>query len=191
MISRLRGPVWEAEGGSIVVGACGVGYEVQVPGPLALTTAPGSEVDLHVRLIVREDDWCLYGFERAVDRRAFDLLRETKGCGPKTSLALVGQLGADGVARAVASHDFATLSKAPGVGPRLAEKICAELKDKVMELSAASVYAAAPGGRQEDEVVPALVALGYRRSEAEAAALQAEGGSVEDRILAALRTLRR
>lgn len=190
MISRIRGEVWEAGAQSLVVGCAGVGYEVLVSTSIAIQARPGDHVDLAVRLIVREDDWSLYGFESAQDRHAFDMLRDVKGCGPRTSLALIGHLGAGGVARAVASHDTHTLAGTPGIGPKLAVRICAELRDKAGEIGAGAMAAHSPG-REGDEVVSALVALGYRRQEAEAAERESGDGTVEERVKAALRSLQK
>jgi Holliday junction DNA helicase RuvA len=189
VISRIRGEVWDAGAGRLVVGCGGVGYELLVPTEVAALAVPGATVDLHTRLIVREDEWLLFGFADRADRRAFDLVREAKGCGPKLSLALVGHLGASNVAQAVASNDTATLARVPGIGVRTAERICTELRDKVAELAA---EAPGPAARpHDDEVVAALVSLGYKRSEAEAATRDQDGGTVEDRIRTALRALRR
>lgn len=189
MISRLRGEVWEAGPGRLVVGCGGVGYEVHVAPAMAAQTVPGAAIDLHTRLVVREDEWTLYGFPSPADRHAFDLLRETKGCGSKLSLALVAHLGAAQLAQAVARNDTAALARAPGIGPRLAERICTELRGKAFDAGPSGDGAVGPAG--EDEVVSALVSLGYRRPEAETAARSQQEGSVEDRIRAALRTLRK
>lgn len=189
MISRIRGEVWDVGVGRLVVGCAGVGYEVHVATDVAALTAPGATVDLYTRLVVREDEWVLYGFVHRADRLAFDLVREAKGCGPKLSLALVGQLGAAHLAQAVASNDTATLARVPGIGLRTAERICTELRDKVAELGA-SAPDATPRPT-DDEVVAALVSLGYKRAEAEAATRDQAEGTVEDRIRSALRALRR
>ena len=130
MIARLRGEVLEAGSGRLVVDVHGVGYEVQVPDTVLLAVGPiGSSVDLFVRQIVREDDVSLYGFLNADQRRLFDLLREVKGCGSRTSLSIISNLGEETTMAAIAGQDMKLLSRAPGVGPRLAERIIVELKD--------------------------------------------------------------
>jgi Holliday junction DNA helicase RuvA len=177
MIGRLRGELIELDGSAIVVECAGVGYEVLVPESVLIQMpAPGERVFLYVRQVFREDGVTLYGFVEAFQRRLFDLLLSVKGCGPKIGLALIGQLGEEAVAGAILSQDPRSLSRAQGVGPRLAERIILELKDKMAEeslmrkmgdtLSKRAPARAAP----EDDLVDALVALGFRRPEAEAAA---------------------
>jgi len=190
LIAQLRGEVWESGANWVVLGCGGVGYDVHVPPSVAIQIRPGDRLDLSVRMIVREDDWSLYGFESASERHAFDLLREIKGCGPKTCLALIGHLGSHGVARAISMQDTRTLAGAQGVGPRLAERICAELKDRAGELGAGAVLGR-PVGTEGGEVVSALVALGYRRQEAEMAERACGEGTVEERVKAALRSLQK
>lgn len=201
MIGRLRGEVLESGGGMVLVDVGGVGYEVLVPDSvLAQMPATGEAVDLRVRQIFREDGVSLYGFLDGFQRRLFDLLREVKGCGPKIALALLGQLGEHEVMNAILVQDARILARATGVGPKLAERILLELRSKIQEealLQKVGGQAAVRmgGGRAtaEDELIDALLALGYRRPEAEAAAEKArdEAETVEEQIRAALRTLRR
>ncbi len=181
----------------VVVEACGVGYEVMVPESVLLSLPPvGERVDLRIRQVFREDGVTLYGFADAFQRRLFDLLLEVKGCGPKFGLALIGQLGEDAVAGAIQAQDTRALCRATGVGPRLAERIALELRDKIQEEALArraqSSACRAPAA-PDDELVDALLSLGYRRAEAEAAAeaarSQAEG--VEAQLRIALRSLAR
>lgn len=199
MISRLRGELLEHHGSTIVVDVHGVGYEVQIP-ESAWTSLPdlGERVDLFVRQVFREDDVSLYGFVDAGERRLFDLLTEVKGCGPKIGLSLLGQVGAAAVAEAILRQDSKTLSLASGVGPRLAERIILELKDKVQQEAFMQKVEAATTSRKAvvhvaDDLVDALLALGYRRQEAENAAALArdESDSVEEQLKTALRSLQR
>ncbi|MCW5940163.1 MAG: Holliday junction branch migration protein RuvA [Fimbriimonadaceae bacterium] len=191
MIARLRGEVIENSGVGVVVDCGGVGYEVSVPEILLFGLPVGTRTDLYVRQITREDGTFLYGFSDRRQRQVFDLLREVKGCGPKTSLAVLSALGDDGFTHAVATQDAHALSKAPGVGPRLAERIIVELKDKIFEPEAkAAVAVARP---KADDLVEALLSLGYRRSEAETVATEArtEADDLEAQIKASLRRLAR
>lgn len=193
MIGRLRGTVLEAAGNLVTVDVGGVGYEVLVPDSVLVHVGrEGASVDLRIRQVFREDGVTLYGFSEASQRRLFDLLMEVKGCGPKIGLALLGQLGEETVTAAIAGQDARQLARATGVGARLAERIILELKDKISEevlLSRATSTTVRPTA-PSDEVVEALMALGYRRIEAENAAASAgTEGSVEERIRAALRTL--
>ena len=200
MIGRLKGELLEAAGGMVTVDVGGVGYEVLVPDSVWLQLpAVGEPVELRTRQVFREDSVTLYGFLNAWQRRLFDLLTEVKGCGPKISLALIGQLGEEAVAASIVSQDAKALSRAQGVGPRLAERIILELKDKIVEenlarmVDQATAPRAAVSNGKSDELVDALMTLGYRRLEAEAAANQArnEAESVEDQLKVALRSLAR
>jgi len=197
MIGRLRGQIIEVGGSTVLIDVHGVGYEVMVPELVLMRLpAPGEVAELRIRQIFREDGVTLYGFLEPFQRRIFDLLIEVKGCGPKIGLALIGQLGEQAVASAILAQDSRSLARATGVGPRLAERIILELKDKMAaEAFQNRVEASLPNAVVPitDELVDALLALGYRRAEAETAAeearAQAEG--VEEQIKFALRSLRR
>jgi Holliday junction DNA helicase RuvA len=153
----------------------------------------GEEVTLLIRQIVREDTLSLYGFLTTFQRRLFDLLLGVNGCGPKAATALLGQLGEDSVATAIVTQDAKVLMRATGVGAKLAERMILELKDKMPQEALLRKVESATRGpvKSLDEVVDALLALGYRRAEAEVAADKAVGSSVEDRLRAALLVLRR
>jgi holliday junction DNA helicase RuvA len=196
MIGRLHGHLVEVEGNTALIDVSGVGYEVMLPELVLMRLpAPGELVDLRIRQIFREDGVSLYGFVEPFQRRVFDLLIEVKGCGPKIGLALIGQLGEEAVAAAILAQDARALARATGVGPRLAERIILELKDKMAgEAFQRKVEASLPTkALVEDELVDALLALGYRRSEAETAATEAreQAEGVEDQIRIALRSLKR
>jgi Holliday junction DNA helicase RuvA len=199
MIGRLRGELLDVGADMVVVDAGGVGYEVLVPESVLLRMpAVGEQVDLTIRQVFREDGVTLYGFLEPFQRRMFDLLTGVKGCGPKIGLSLVGQLGEDAVANAILVQDARALARAQGVGPRLAERIILELKDKVQEESLARKVGAAMRPKavvttEADELVDVLLTLGYRRQEAEAAARDArqQVGTMEDQLKYALRILAR
>lgn len=196
MIVRLIGQVIERDADRLVVNCQGVGYEVFVPESVAMEFGDlHREVDLYVRQVMRESDITLYGFANRQQRRLFDLLREVKGCGSKTSLAILSNLGESGVVDAISIQDAKLMSRPPGVGPRLAERIIVDLKDKVadLEIDRRVSKAVIQNGKPavEDELVEALLALGYRRSEIEPAAEAAREQSdiVEDQVKLALRRL--
>lgn len=200
MIGRLRGELLEAGGGMVVVDAGGVGYEVLVPDSVLLQMpSVGETVKLYTRQIFREDSVALYGFLETFQRRMFDLLIGVNGCGPKIGLALIGQLGAEAVLNAIVTQDAKALSRATGVGAKLAERIIVELKGKMAEESLAMKVEGAARPKAvvqtvvDSELMDALLALGYRRAEAEAAAREAEdtGGSIQDQLKTALRSLAR
>lgn len=189
----------ETEGNLVLVDCAGVGYEVFVPeSVLVQLPAKESEVIILTRQIFREDGVTLYGFLDSFQRRLFDLLMTVKGCGPKVALSLLGVLGEDAVSGAIQSQDARALARAPGVGARLAERIILELREKIGEEQfARRVLASGAASRKPDapadELVDALLALGYRRTEAEAAAAdaRAQAEEVEEQLRHALRTLKK
>jgi Holliday junction DNA helicase RuvA len=196
MIGRLRGELVELDGPLALVDVGGVGYEVTIPDSVAAQLSKAESVTLLIRQIFREDGVTLYGFSEPFQRRLFDLLLSVKGCGPKGSLALIGQLGEDAVATAILAQDARVLARATGIGPRLAERIILELRDKIQEESfLRKIEAAAPKRKAPpaDELIEALLALGYRRGEVEALAEEARRSSsdVEEQLRHALRLLQR
>ena len=197
MIGRLRGELIEIDGNLAVIDCGGVGYEVALPeAVLVQLPLPGERVDLLTRQIFREDGVYLYGFLQPFQRRLFDLLLTVKACGPKVGLSLLGQVGEDSIASAILAQDPKVLTRATGVGPRLAERIVLELKDKIQEEALMrKIETSIPRGRVpvSDELVEALMALGYTRKEAETAASGAreEAGGVQEQIKIALRALQR
>ncbi|MBL8047795.1 MAG: Holliday junction branch migration protein RuvA [Chthonomonas sp.] len=199
MIARLRGTVWEMNPPHLVVDVQGVGYELLAPEPVLLQLGVvGLPVDLFVRQIFREDGTTLYAFANADQRRCFDILTGVSGCGPKIALAALGTLGEQGVVAAIVDEDIPTLIKTPGIGAKLAERISRELREKMREELWAR-HATTPKPTKEvsspvdDELVDALMNLGYRRAEADLAAATArdEATGLEDQLRAALRHLRK
>jgi Holliday junction DNA helicase RuvA len=192
LIARLRGTLIETTGAAVVLEVSGVGYEVSVPQSVLAHLPPvGEEAVLLTRQIFREDGVSLYGFFLPFQRRLFDLLLEVKGCGPKVALSLLGALGEDAIVAAITTEDPKVLARAPGIGIRLGERIILEIRDKVLEESAARRIESAHAVVvvPDDELVTALLGLGYRRGEAERAAAEAPDGPVEARLRSALRVL--
>lgn len=193
MIARLRGEVLETLAEAVVLDVQGVGYLVNMgQRMMSQIPAPGATVDLHIRHIQREDEALLYGFMRREQRELFDLLRSVKGCGARISQQLLSSMDEGEIMGAVAAQDHKLLTKAPGVGPKLAQRIVLELKDKATKL------AAVPAGPKSEETAPAaddlvmaLLALGYRREEAEQAAEHARNKSedLQAQVRAALKIL--
>lgn len=179
MIARLTGRIEPLGEDRIIVDVGGVGYLVFCSArTLARLPADGSIVQLHIETHVREDHIHLYGFTDFDELEWFRLLTTVQGVGAKVALAILSVLGPDELLQAVAAGDKAAVSRASGVGPKLAGRIVSELKDKVggmalgaaaairvAEGQAASSAAPASGGIDED-AVSALVNLGYGRSEA-------------------------
>lgn len=198
MIARLRGTLLECDGATALIDAGGVGYEVYVPQSVMAALPPiGDEAILLTRQIFREDGVTLYGFVTGFERRLFDLLLSVKGCGPKVALSLLGSIGVEGIVSAVSLEDARALARAPGVGPRLGERVILEIKDKILEEAALrrieSHSRTSRRAPETDELVDALLALGYKRNEAESAAAAArdQADNLPDQIRAATQALRK
>jgi Holliday junction DNA helicase RuvA len=199
MIAKLRGTVDSLGEGFAVVDVGGVGYRVALAASTLGRLRPGQAVTLHVETQVGEDHIRLFGFLEAAEQNWFRLLTTVQGVGAKTALALLSALRPDELARAVAADDKTALSRADGVGGKLAGRIAAELRDKVgaLALGAAARGPAAGTGRGAGlegpvaDAVSALANLGYAPSDAlqaVARAAEALGGKapVEELIRAGL-----
>jgi Holliday junction DNA helicase RuvA len=184
-IARLRGVIEESGADWLLVFVGGVGLRVQVPASTAEALGRrGESVVLHTHLHLREDAVALYGFATAEDLRLFEMLISISGVGPRGALSLLSALGAEGLSDAVSAGDVPRLQQVPGIGQKMAARLVLELKGKLVGRAAAAV----PAGR-DDEVVAALVGLGYTQAEAQAAAASAPSDgslSVEERLRRAL-----
>jgi len=201
MIAKLTGRVDFAGRDHAVIDVNGVGYLVRCPGrTLAALPAVGETASLAIETLVREDAIDLYGFVESAERDWFRLLMTVQGVGPKAALALLSALNPADLAAAIAAEDKTALTRADGVGPKLATRLAMELKDKVGTMTLgralASVPAAAPvgGNAAAADAVSALVNLGYRRPEAAGAVERAmkklgKGARVEALIPAGLKEL--
>lgn len=199
MIYSLTGKILKKTLDMVVISCAGVGYAVQVP----LTTAesmpaPGKEGTLYTVMNVTENDIALYGFATEEQRSCFKMLTGVSGVGPKAGLAILSVMTPERVALAASSGDHKAFTKANGVGPKLAQRIALELKDKVGKGLAdgtgfAGAAAAAPAPASAPaQAVAALVALGYNTSDAAAAVARIdETLPVQDIIKIALRGLSR
>lgn len=170
MIARLTGILDSAAADSAIIDVNGVGYLVFASGrTLGALPRPGEAASLLIETHVREDHIHLYGFASVEERDWFRLLTTVQGVGARLALALLGTLAPSAFAEAVLVQDKSSLTRAPGVGPKLAQRIVTELKDKVGGIALAGATAAAldaePKGPLAD-AVSALVNLGYRRVEA-------------------------
>ena len=199
MIARLTGRIDSTAEGSVVIDVAGVGYLVYCSArTLGALPAAGETASLHVETHVREDHIHLYGFESLAERDWFRLLTTVQGVGTRVALAILSALSADRLSDALLSGDGKMLTQAPGVGPKLAARIVAELKDKAVP-ALESFARTGDGGSVGDpdaldDAVSALVNLGYRRGEAfgavsdAARALGSEAG-VDTLIRAGLKEL--
>ncbi|MGI8773308.1 MAG: Holliday junction branch migration protein RuvA [Acidobacteriaceae bacterium] len=169
MIAHLRGRLLAKHPQQAIVEAAGVGYDVM----LSVTTftalpAEGAEVALHIHTQVREDTLALYGFLDRNDKRIFERLITVTGVGPKLAITIQSGLPADQLVAALRGQDHATLTRIPGVGKKLAERLVVELKDKLDDLATAPPAQIA-GGPAAADVLSALVNLGYQRPSAQKA----------------------
>ena len=186
MIGKLTGVIDALTEDGLLLDVNGVGYVVQASSKtVARLGAAGTSASLLVETQVREDAITLFGFADAGERDWFRLLRSVQGVGGKVALAILSTLTPDDLVNAVASQDKASVARANGVGPKLAQRIVTELKDKAagLALGAAvnvAAFPAAKAGEGEglvNDAVSALVNLGYRRAEAYGAVSKALASS--------------
>ena len=169
MIAHLRGRLLSKQPQQAVVEAAGVGYDVAISvSTYTSLPAEGAEVALHIHTQVREDTLALYGFLDRNDKRVFERLITVSGVGPKLAITIQSGLAADRLVPALRAQDHATLTRIPGVGKKLAERLVVELKDKLDDMATAAPVLAAAGPAAED-VLSALVNLGYQRPSAQKA----------------------
>ncbi len=180
MFAHLNGTVARIEANSVVLDVNGVGYRVVVPvSALSTLPEPGGRVMLHVTMIVREDDFTLYGFLSPADLQVFQIVTGVTGVGPKVALSMLSVMDAGELARSIASNDVRALTGVPGVGPKLAQRIFLELGERMAEFSFTHRVDAAVSGTKASEnaayedVVEALINLGYSRPDSRKAAERA------------------
>jgi len=175
MIASLAGVVERSAADSLVVEVNGVGYLVFASARTLSRIPPrGEPVRLVIETHVREDHIHLYGFLDESERNWFRLLTTVQGVGAKTALAILGTLTPDALATAIMAQDKAALTRADGVGQKLALRVLNELRDKTGGIVIGPAAAAAgPAGGVSNDAVSALVNLGYTRSDAFAAVTQA------------------
>lgn len=219
MIGRIAGVILHRAPDHVLIDVRGVGYIVHISQRTAASLPPvGQAAALYTDLLVREDLLQLFGFESLLEKEWHRLLTSVQGIGAKASLAVLGTLGAEGLGRAIALGDWSAVRKAPGVGPKLAQRVVLELKDKapsvmamggaltvdagaaLIEGDAPAPAAPMPAARPapsaaaaQSEALSALTNLGYHPSEAASAVAQAAAMEPEAAtpalIRAALRAL--
>ncbi|SPH24600.1 Holliday junction ATP-dependent DNA helicase RuvA [Defluviimonas aquaemixtae] len=217
MIGRIAGVILHRAADHVLIDVRGVGYVVHVSDRTAAALPPaGGAVALYTDLLVREDILQLFGFPTLLEKEWHRLLTTVQGVGAKASMAILGTLGAEGVARAIALGDWSAVRAAPGVGPKLAQRVVMELKDKAptvmalggaltVDVPAGEVVVEAPAWKTTAQTAPvqsaaataealsALVNLGYGQGEAAAAVAEAAGAAPEagtsDLIRASLKLL--
>ena len=202
MIAQLRGEIVQIDGNSVIMDVGGVGYALSVSGRTqGLLSGKTGMVTVLTDMQVREDSMTLYGFADSAERDAFRLLVTVQGVGAKAAMAILSVLSPDALATAIMAGDKAMVTRADGVGPKLAQRVVNELAEKVGSLPVSGSGAAmggaipAPSGDAASTVVTdaisALENLGYGRAEAHAAISRArsdaaDGGGLHDDDLSAL-----
>jgi len=175
VIAHLRGKIFSKQPNRVVVDVSGVGYDVFVP----LSTfygmgEPGTDTALRIHTHVREDALHLFGFATALEQELFERLIGVSGIGPKVALAVLSGIEPKELIRAIERGDLARLTAIPGVGKKTSERIVLELKDRLPRVSADAAREAGDGDATpaplQDDVISALVNLGYHRPLAEKAA---------------------
>ena len=217
MIGRIAGIILHRAQDHVLIDVRGVGYIVHISERTAASLPPvGQAAALYTDLLVREDLLQLFGFSSLLEKEWHKLLTSVQGIGAKASLAVLSTLGAEGLGRAIALGDWSAVRKAPGVGPKLAQRVVLELKDKapsVMAMGGALTVDAGmpvietdtpapaapapaappPSAAAQSEALSALTNLGYNPSEAAQAVAQAAGaepGALTPALIrAALRSL--
>ena len=176
MIAFVRGTAVDMTENSVIVEAGEIGYEIYMTGTDLSQIHMGEEIKIHTYFNVREDAMQLYGFRSKDDLQMFKLLLGVNGVGPKAAVGVLAGITADELRFAILSDDVKTLSKAPGIGKKTAQKLILELKDKMKledafeiklaheQEKAATGLGEVSDGRQE--AVEALVALGYSSTDA-------------------------
>jgi Holliday junction DNA helicase RuvA len=182
MIAHLRGKLIFKQPGQAIVEAGGVGYDVAISIP-TFTALPsvGAEAALHIHTQVSDDQIALFGFLEIDEKRLFERLITVGGVGPKLAIKMLSGLSPERTVQAIRGQDHAQLTRIPGVGKKLAERLVVELKDKLDDFAVAPAPHAMQGPAVDD-VLSALVNLGYQRSASETAIAQA---IAKDKALAA------
>ncbi len=178
MIAKLTGRVEALEDGRCVLDVNGVGYLVQASTRTLAALPAGGTAALLIETHVREDAILLYGFAEPAEREWFRLLTTVQGVGAKVALGILSALSPRELIGAIAAGDRAALTRAPGVGAKLAVRLLTELRERAGAMPSGAAFSPTlppPGGRGESEALSALLNLGYRRPEAQAAVARVAG----------------
>ena len=168
MIAHLRGKLLVKHPNQAIVETAGVGYDVTISVPtFSDLPAAGGEVALHIHTHVREDVIALYGFLRSSEKVLFEKLISVSGIGPKLAITILSGMAADEMVHAIRSNNLAQLTRVPGIGKKTAERMVLELRDKLPEAGPVAVSAAPAISAVEEDVLSALINLGYQRPAAE------------------------
>lgn len=201
MIASLAGTIAHVGLDRVTVVVGGVGLLVHTTPAIAAALRPGQAAEFATALVVREESLTLFGFAAPDERDMFETLQSVSGVGPRTALAMLSVLDPAELTAALADGDTRTLTKVPGIGPKSAQRLVLELKDKVAGMPRAAGAAAAPttgpaGGSWREQVGEALVGLGWSAKQAGEAVESVAASAPPDADIAAylrlcLRELRR
>jgi Holliday junction DNA helicase RuvA len=170
VIAHLSGMLVEKHLQRLIVDVGGVGYDVLVPlSTMYAIGDPGARVALRIHTHVREDALQLFGFATTLEQQLFEKLISVSGIGPKLGLSVLSGIEPEELVRAIRTGDVARLTRIPGVGKKTAERLVVELKDRLPQTDTVSpdAPAAAPGDDVRDDLLSALVNLGYPRASVE------------------------
>jgi len=165
MIAHLRGQLLTKSPNQALIECGGVGYDVAIS-VATFTALPseGAEAALHIYTNVREDQIALFGFAEAAEKRLFEKLLTITGIGPKLAITVLSGISAERLVTAIRGQDHATLTRIPGIGKKTAERVVLELKDKLDDMAAAPIVGGGTVGPVDDDVLSAMVNLGYARA---------------------------
>jgi len=194
MIAHLRGTLLAKHPNQAIVETAGVGYDVTISVPtFSDLPAIGPEVSLYIHTHVREDLIALYGFLRPAEKLLFEKLITVSGIGPKLAITILSGMAADEMVGAIRGNDVARLTRIPGIGRKTAERMVLELRDKLPEVSPTAAPSVPALTGTEEDVLSALLNLGYQRAAAEKAlavvAKDGKGGSCDAMFRDALAAL--
>ena len=192
MIAHLRGKLLAKHPNQAIVETGGVGYDITISVPtFSDLPSAGSEVSLHIHTHVREDSIALYGFLRMAEKQLFEKLISVSGIGPKLAITILSGMAADEMVGAIRGNDVARLTRIPGIGRKTAERLVLELRDKLPAAGAGEVPPAPVMTAVEEDVLSALMNLGYQRAAAEKAVASAakNGGPFDVMFRQALASL--
>src|SRR6476659_104182 len=168
MIAYIRGRLLSKHPNQAIVEAAGVGYDVTISVPtFSDLPAPGGEVALHINTHVREDALALYGFLRQSEKQIFEKLISVSGIGPKLAITILSGMPADEMVGSIRGNDVARLTRIPGIGRKTAERMVLELRDKLPPPSTGQEIAVPTMSPVEEDVLSALMNLGYQRAASE------------------------
>lgn len=190
MIGRITGTLLEKTPPTVCIDVGGVGYEIDVPmSTLYNLPETGAAATLYTHLAVREDAHTLYGFSSAQERSTFRALIKVTGIGARTALAVLSGMTADELASAITQQETGRLTRVPGIGKKTAERLLLELRGKLGP-DLGTTAGGAPSGR--DDILNALLSLGYSQNESQSALKSLpEGVEVAEGIRLALKSLAR